>query len=149
MIPDPTKPLDIVSIYDDNLDFAAMDLVAYYETRDPALVRLKSEAAPAARFTLAPIPFEWLCRIDDANPAPTGKYRDAICASVRQVVCSDGEVLKPELQNIRVGSSVYQIAKASWLKALMERFGGRVFREIGQAAYDRANLPTVPTAPLP
>lgn len=147
-IPDPTKSLDIVSTRDENLDLDAMDVGAYYETRDPALIRLKNPAAPAALFTLATIPYEWLCRIDDANNSPTARYRDALLASCRQVVLSDGTVLKAELQNIRVGSSSYQVAKPSWLKILADQFGNAIMREIGLAAYERANLPKAPSAPL-
>lgn len=143
MRPDPTKALDVVLTNDPGLS-DEMDLVAYIETRDPALIKDRDTARPAARFHLEPIPYEVLQHIENNTPThlTAPKWLDALLFSLRWVRLPNGEKLEPKMRAFPIGSQRFQVAATDWAKTIHSRWGQLAVNALGRIAYDRACAPT-------
>lgn len=141
--PDPTKAIDVVLPDDPNLDLSEMDIGAYQETADEALIRDKSETCKAARFRLVPITDAYLQRIENAWAAYQlpAKHYEAFLASVRSVTLSNGQVLKAPLRTLTIGQTKQQVATEAWALEIKRQFGQNAIRFPGRIAFERACAP--------
>jgi hypothetical protein len=144
---DPSKPLVMVLSTDPNLDLSEMDILEYLRSRDPALIRDKSEVAPATRFSFGPIAFDYLLRIDEAESTQV-RQRQAFAAGLRSVTTPDGKAFPLHHITVKIGDATQQVLDGETLQAIKKRFGMDAIYELGRAHYRMQSAPDGDTDPL-
>lgn len=137
----PLGALEIVRVnakhMDPALDLDAMDLDAYRKTRDPELIKCREGQTPA-RFRIKPLKAAYVVDALESQLQKT-RYTMAVLASCHEITLHNGEVIKPARMERAIFET--QIADASWLDVIRNKFGLETVYEIGRVAFERATLP--------